>query len=98
MTGRWCTLARASLHSTHVWQRPQLSPLFNELKHVTDFVDMGENHDGHAEAVTGHFIDVLKDRIDKVKVHDHAIKTFSDSQKKKKRKRTADSDLQEFLG
>tara|TARA_B100000287_G_scaffold404996_1_gene428173 strand:- start:392 stop:985 length:594 start_codon:yes stop_codon:yes gene_type:complete len=65
---------------------------------VDDFVDMGENHDGHAEAVTGHFIDVLKDRIDKVKVHDHAIKTFSDSQKKKKRKRTADSDLQEFLG
>ena len=65
---------------------------------VDDFVDMGENHDGHAEAVTGHFIDVLKDRIDKVKVHDHAIKTFSDSQRKKKRKRTADSDLQEFLG
>lgn len=64
---------------------------------IDDFVDMGDV-DGQAEAVTGHFIDVLKDRIDKVKIHDTQIKTFSDSQKKKKRRKTADSDLQEFLG
>lgn len=64
---------------------------------IDDFVDMGDV-DGQAEAVTGHFIDVLKDRIDKVKIHDKQIKTFSDSQKKKKRRKTADSDLQEFLG
>lgn len=63
---------------------------------IDDFVDMGDV-DGQAEAVTGHFIDVLKDRIDKVKIHDKQIKTFSDSQKKKKRRKTADSDLQEFL-
>jgi hypothetical protein len=63
---------------------------------IDDFVDMGDV-DGQAEAVTGHFIDVLKDRIDKVKIHDTQIKTFSDSQKKKKRRKTADSDLQEFL-
>lgn len=64
---------------------------------LDDFVDIG---DDNAAAVTqaGQFIDTLKDRIGKVKAQDFAIKEYSAAAKKRKRKtRTADSDLQEFF-
>ncbi len=64
---------------------------------LEDFVDIG---DDNAAAVTqaGQFIDTLKDRIGKVKAQDHAIKEYSQTQKKRKRKsRTVDSDLQDFF-
>jgi len=53
------------------------------------------------EAATGvatHFIDVLKDRIDKVKETDTSIKEFSKKEKqRKKRTVNVDSDLKDFL-
>ena len=64
---------------------------------LEDFVDIG---DDNSAAVTqaGQFIDTLKDRIGKVKAQDHAIKEYSQTQKKRKRKsRTVDSDLQDFF-
>jgi len=54
------------------------------------------------EASTGvatHFIDVLKDRIDKVKEYDTEIKIFGKAEKQIRKKRTVnvDSDLKDFL-
>ena len=47
--------------------------------------------------VVGAFVDSLKDRIDKVKVHDSEIKTFAKKTKKKRKMKQADSDLSEFM-
>ena len=61
---------------------------------LDDFVDMGDAANGTAGTVAGHFIDTLKDRIDRVKSTDSKIKDYAESQKKKKKKvKTADSDL-----
>tara|TARA_R100000541_G_scaffold1902_3_gene7083 strand:+ start:25597 stop:26193 length:597 start_codon:yes stop_codon:yes gene_type:complete len=54
------------------------------------------------EASTGvatHFIDVLKDRIDKVKEYDTEIKEFGKVERQQRKKRTVnvDSDLKDFL-
>ena len=51
-----------------------------------------------ATQVATHFIDTLKDRIDKVKAYDTEIKEFAKTSKKKKKRAVhADSDLTEFL-
>ena len=48
--------------------------------------------------VATHFVDTLKDRISKVKEYDTELKTFAKANKTpKKRARTVDSDLQDFL-
>ena len=48
--------------------------------------------------VATHFVDTLKDRIDKVKAYDTEIKIFAKSNKQPKRRtRHVDSDLQDFL-
>jgi transposase len=48
--------------------------------------------------VATHFVDTLKDRISKVKEYDTELKTFAKANKPpKKRARTVDSDLQDFL-
>ena len=51
--------------------------------------------------VAAHFVDTLKDRIDRVKAHDFEIKTYANKNKvKKPRKKRAvnvDSDLTDFL-
>ena len=50
--------------------------------------------------VVSHFVDTLKDRIDKVKSNDFELKKFATEQKKKIRKKRAvhaDSDLSDFL-
>lgn len=48
--------------------------------------------------VVAHFVDTLKDRIDKVRTHDADLKDFAQKQKtRKKRAVHADSDLSEFL-
>ena len=56
--------------------------------------------DDVATNVAAHFVDTLKDRIDRVKAHDFEIKTFANKNKPKKRKKRAvnvDSDLTDFL-
>ena len=56
-----------------------------------------EQGDISTQVVT-HFVDTLKDRIDKVKTHDADLKAFAQKQKtRKKRAVNADSDLSEFL-
>jgi hypothetical protein len=61
---------------------------------IEAFLDTtGEN--ASANLVQQHFVDVLKGRIEKVKGVDSKVKDFV--KKEKKRKKTADSDLQEFM-
>ena len=56
-----------------------------------------EQGDMSTQVVT-HFVDTLKDRIDKVKSHDQDLKAFAQKQKiRKKRAVNVDSDLSEFL-
>ena len=50
-----------------------------------------------ANTVAQQFVDFLKDRIDKVKASDEAVKEFVKKEKRKKREQKADSDLSEFL-
>lgn len=61
---------------------------------IEAFLDTtGEN--AAANLVQQHFVDVLKGRIEKVKGADNKVKDFV--KKQKKRKKTADSDLQDFM-
>ena len=56
-----------------------------------------EQGDVSTQVVT-HFVDTLKDRIDKVKTHDADLKAFAQKQKtRKKRAVNVDSDLSEFM-
>ena len=50
-----------------------------------------------ANTVAQQFVDFLKDRIDKVKATDDAVKEFVKKEKRKKREQKADSDLSDFL-
>jgi len=68
---------------------------FLEQSGIEAFLDdTGEN--AVAAQVATHFVDTLKERIDKVKSTDSTIKEFA-KQHKKKRTAKADSDLTEFM-
>lgn len=57
-----------------------------------------ENGDAETMVTASHFVDVLKDRIDKVKTYDSEIKQFAKKQKERsKRRASADSDLEDFF-
>tara|TARA_B000000609_G_scaffold45542_1_gene33148 strand:+ start:274 stop:867 length:594 start_codon:yes stop_codon:yes gene_type:complete len=57
-----------------------------------------EEGDEMSQYVVGQFVDTLKDRIDRVKAFDNEIKTLVKEEKvKRKRTKTADSDLTEFM-
>ena len=62
---------------------------------VEAFIMLGE--DEGASAVASHFVDVLKDRIEKVKVYDKEIKEFTKKEKVKRKTRLADSNLEDFI-
>ena len=62
---------------------------------VEAFID-NELGDDMSQQVAGAFIDTLRDRIEKVKHVDVEIKEFA-REEKKRRKRSVDSDLSEFL-
>jgi len=71
-----------------------------KLKYLTSsaletFVEV--EGDTLANTVAQQFVDFLKDRIDKVKATDDAVKEFVKKEKRKKREMKADSDLSEFL-
>ena len=53
-----------------------------------------EGDNAQAGLVQQHFVDVLKGRIDRVKTQDTTVKEYA---KKTKKKKTADSDLQDFM-
>ena len=70
---------------------------FLEQSGIEAFLDdAGENE--VARSVATHFVDTLKERIDKVKVHDTNIKSFAKQHKTiARRKKQVDSDLTEFM-
>ena len=63
---------------------------------VNAFID-NELGDDTSQNVVGAFVDTLRDRIEKVKGFDNEVKEFAKDEKKKKRIRLADSDLEEFM-
>ena len=63
---------------------------------IEAFLDTtGEN--ASANLVQQHFVDILKGRIDRVKGVDTKVKEFVKKEKVKRKKKPADSDLQEFM-
>lgn len=62
---------------------------------VEAFILLGDDDGAHI--VASHFVDVLKDRIEKVKIYDTEMKEYSKKEKKLKKTRLADSNLEEFL-
>jgi hypothetical protein len=64
---------------------------------IEDFVETMEGSEENNISVN-HYVDVLRDRIDKVKEQDKEFKEFAKTEKKRKKRAVhADSDLTEFL-
>ena len=73
-----------------------------KLKYLTkagieNFVDNELEGGGVGEQVSSHFVDTLRDRIERVRTSDQEIKEFVKTEKKKRRSKIADSDLSEFM-
>ena len=71
-----------------------------KLKYLTksgieSFIDVGD--EAAAESVATHFVDTLKDRIQRVRNADTEIKEIVKKERKRRRTKTADSDLSEFM-
>jgi hypothetical protein len=71
-----------------------------KLKYLTksgieSFIDVGD--EATAESVATHFVDTLKDRIQRVRNADTEIKEIVKKERKRRRTKTADSDLSEFM-
>ena len=62
---------------------------------VENFID-NELGDEMSQQVVGAFVDTLRDRIDKVRTTDTEVREFA-KEEKKRRRRTADSDLMDFM-
>lgn len=62
---------------------------------VEAFIMLGDDEGG--TTVASHFVDVLKDRIEKVKIYDTEIKEFTKKEKAKRKTRLADSNLEDFI-
>jgi len=63
---------------------------------IEEFVGSAENQDEESLQAVSSYVDVLRERIDRVKETDNQIKEFAKVEKKK-RKVNVDSDLTEFL-
>ena len=73
-----------------------------KLKYLTkagieNFVDNELEGGGVGEQVSTHFVDTLRDRIERVRSSDREMKEIVKIEKKKRRARIADSDLSEFM-
>ena len=71
-----------------------------KLKYLTksgieNFIDVGDEAVGGD--VAAHFVDTLKDRIQRVRSTDTEIKEFVKKEKRRRRTKIADSDLSEFM-
>ena len=71
-----------------------------KLKYLTksgieSFIDVGD--EAAAGDVASHFVDTLKDRIQRVRNTDTEIKEFVKKEKRRRRTKTADYDLSEFM-
>lgn len=63
---------------------------------IENFID-NELGDDMTNQVVGSFVDNLRDRIEKVKMQDFEVKEYVKEEKKKRKSRSVDSDLGEFL-
>jgi hypothetical protein len=71
-----------------------------KLKYLTksgieNFIDVGDEAVGGD--VAAHFVDTLKDRIQRVRNTDMEIKEIVKKERKRRRSKIADSDLSEFM-
>ena len=71
-----------------------------KLKYLTksgieNFIDMGDEAVG--SDVAAHFVDTLKDRIQRVRNTDMEMKEIVKKERKRRRSKIADSDLSEFM-
>ena len=71
-----------------------------KLKYLTksgieSFIDVGD--EAAAESVATHFVDTLKDRIQRVRNTDMEMKEIVKKERKRRRSKIADSDLSEFM-
>ena len=71
-----------------------------KLKYLTksgieSFIDVGD--EAAAGDVASHFVDTLKDRIQRVRNTDTEIKEFVKKEKRRRRTKIADSELSEFM-
>ena len=71
-----------------------------KLKYLTksgieSFIDVGD--EAAAGDVASHFVDTLKDRIQRVRNTDTEIEEFVKKEKRRRRTKIADSDLSEFM-
>ena len=64
---------------------------------VENFVDNELEGGGVGEQVSTHFVDTLRDRIERVRSSDREMKEIVKVEKKKRRTKIADSDLSEFM-
>ena len=62
---------------------------------VDSFIDTGS--EGVATNVATHFVDTLRDRIQRVRNTDSEVKELVKTERKKRKARIADSDLSEFM-
>ena len=63
---------------------------------IENFID-NELGDETSQQVVGAFVDTLRDRIEKVRFTDNIIKEEVIKEKKRRKSKSADSDLSEFL-
>ena len=71
-----------------------------KLKYLTksgieSFIDMG--NEDNANSVATHFVDTLRDRIQRVRSTDTEIKEIVKKERKRRKTKSADSDLSEFM-
>jgi hypothetical protein len=64
---------------------------------ISLFMDNDLDAGGMSDQIMGAFIDTLRDRIEKVRTTDSEIKEYVKEEKKKRKSRSVDSDLSEFL-
>lgn len=62
---------------------------------IENFIDVGDEAVGGD--VAAHFVDTLKDRIQRVRTTDMEIKEIVKKERKKRKSKIADSDLSEFM-
>jgi hypothetical protein len=65
---------------------------------IENFITSDDDYQDLSQYTIGNFVDTLKDRIDRVRHFDDQVKSYEKEEKvRKKRTKTADSDLTEFL-
>ena len=64
---------------------------------ISVFMDNDLDAGGMTDQIMGAFVDTLRDRIEKVRTTDSEVKEYVKEEKKKRKSRSVDSDLSEYL-